>query len=211
MQYKDLLFGLLDFSSVLLVFLPVFGQRTAEGIRAVSLLALTDVAPYLKAVYLGVVASMLAMGILTLALQNCQNRFWKTYKHPLSLLLNGFKNAVGEAPLTQLEWSALRKGIEEDRITYYIAWQGERAVGVFSLCRTFSSFRCAPVGLFEDFYVLPDVRGTGVARVLAQYARTAVESIGGKTLTVTCAECDREMYQSLGFTEPIGITLSQTL
>ena len=32
---------------------------------------------------------MLAMGILTLALQNCQNRFWKTYKHPLSLLLNG--------------------------------------------------------------------------------------------------------------------------
>ena len=89
MQYKDLLFGLLDFSSVLLVFLPVFGQRTAEGIRAVSLLALTDVAPYLKAVYLGVVASMLAMGILTLAMQNCQNRFWKTYKHPLSLLLNG--------------------------------------------------------------------------------------------------------------------------
>lgn len=89
MQYKDLLFGLLDFSSVLLVFLPVFGQRTAEGIRAVSLLALTDVAPYLKAVYLGVVASMLVMGILTLAMQNCQNRFWKTYKHPLSLLLNG--------------------------------------------------------------------------------------------------------------------------
>ena len=142
----------------------------------------------------------------------CEVRpFDKKDYRTLSLLLNGFKNAVGEAPLTQLEWSALRKGIEEDRITYYIAWQGERAVGVFSLCRTFSSFRCAPVGLFEDFYVLPDVRGTGVARVLAQYARTAVESIGGKTLTVTCAECDREMYQSLGFTEPIGITLSQTL
>lgn len=129
----------------------------------------------------------------------------------LSMLLNGFKNAVGEAPLSQSEWAALRKGIEEDRITYYIAWQSERAVGVFSLCPTFSSFLCAPGGIFEDFYVVPDARGTGVARVLAQHARTVVESWGGKTLTVTCAECDREMYRSLGFTEPIGSTLSLTV
>ena len=129
----------------------------------------------------------------------------------LSLLLNGFKNAVGEAPLNHLEWAELRNGIEEGRITYYIAWQGDRAVGVCSLCPTFSSFLCAPSGIFEDFYVVPDVRGTGVARALVQHARTVAEGWGAKTLTVTCAACDREMYQALGFTEPIGDTLSQPL
>lgn len=142
----------------------------------------------------------------------CEVRpFDKKDYRTLSLLLNAFKNAVGETPLTQSDWAALRVGIEEGRITYYIAWQGERAVGVFSLCPTFSSYLCAPGGVFEDFYVVPDVRGTGVARVLAQHARTVVESWGGRTLTVTCAECDREMYRSLGFTEAVGTTLSQTV
>ncbi len=131
--------------------------------------------------------------------------------HTLSLLLNGFKAAVGEAPLTQLEWAALRIGIEEERITYHIAWKEGRAVGVYSLCRSFSSYRCAAVGIFEDFYVLPEARGTGVARALAEHARSVVRSWGGHTLTVTCAECDREMYRALGFTEAIGTTLSQDI
>ncbi len=129
----------------------------------------------------------------------------------LSQLLNGFKKAVDEQPLTQPEWAALRTGIEEDRIFYYIAWQNGRAVGICSLCPTFSSFLCAAGGIFEDFYVVPDARGTGVARTLVQHARSMVEGWGGKTLTVTCAECDREMYRALGFTEPIGTTLSQSI
>ncbi len=129
----------------------------------------------------------------------------------LSLLLNGFKQAVDEPALTHLEWSALRIGIEEDRITYYIAWQKGRAVGLFSLCRTFSSYKCAAGGIFEDFYILPEVRGTGVARALVQHAVGVVRSWGGRTLTVTCAECDMEMYRALGFSSAIGQTLSQEL
>lgn len=137
--------------------------------------------------------------------------FDKKDYHTLSLLLNGFKQAVDEPALTQLEWSALRVGIEEGRITYYIAWQNGRAVGMFSLCRTFSSYKCAVGGVFEDFYVLPEVRGTGVARALVQHACETVRSWGGKTLTVTCAECDAEMYRALGFCAAIGQTLSQEL
>lgn len=129
----------------------------------------------------------------------------------LSLLMNGFKQAVGEEPLTQLEWASLRTGIEADCITYYIAWQGERAVGMYSLCRGFSSFKCAPCGIFEDFYVLPEERGTGVARMLAEHAADTVRSWSGRTLTVSCAACDREMYGALGFADEIGITLSRLL
>lgn len=88
MQFRDLLFGLLDMGSAMLLFLPIFAQRTDAMVQAVSLLALTDIAPYMKGAYLAVVAGMLIMGLLTLALQNCRGRLWQSYKYPLSLLLN---------------------------------------------------------------------------------------------------------------------------
>lgn len=129
----------------------------------------------------------------------------------LSMLMNGFKQSVGEAPLTHLEWAALRTGIEAGSITYFIAWKDGRAVGMYSLCRVFSSYKCAAGGIFEDFYVLPEARGTGVARLLTAHACDTVRSWGGCTLTVTCADCDKEMYRSLGFGAEIGTTLSQEL
>ena len=88
MRFRDLLFGLLDLGSVLFFFLPIFGQKTDGGIQQVSLPALTEIAPYLKLSYFVLVVAMLAMGVLTLALQNYEGAFWKTYKSQLSLLLN---------------------------------------------------------------------------------------------------------------------------
>ncbi len=129
----------------------------------------------------------------------------------LSLLVNGFKAAVGEQPLTQLQWSRLRAAIEREDITYYIARLRGQAVGVCSLCTVYSSYLCAPSGVFEDFYVRPEARGNGVARALVQCACDAVRAAGGATLTVTCAESDVAMYQALGFTVALGNGLSQLL
>ena len=81
---RDLVFGLLDCGMALLLFLPFFGQKADGTIREVSLLALNH-RPYLKIAYMVFVGAMVGMGITTLALQNCRQRFWTQYKSVLSL------------------------------------------------------------------------------------------------------------------------------
>ena len=85
----DLLFGLLDCSIALFFFLPLFGQKAEGAVQAVSLPAMTQIAPFLKTVYFTLVIGMIAMGILTLTLQNCRKPIWMQYKRMLSLVLNG--------------------------------------------------------------------------------------------------------------------------
>lgn len=87
-RLRDLVFGLLDCSSAMFFFLPFFGLRNGGVILSVSLLGLTSIAPWLKAAYFLMVASMIGCGIATLALQNCSASFWLARKGKLSLLLN---------------------------------------------------------------------------------------------------------------------------
>ena len=87
-HFRDITFGLLDVSALMLVFLPFFGQKTIEGIEAVSLPFLTEVSLYLKIAYFVLVALITLFGILTLALQNFSKVFWVKNKSKLSLLLN---------------------------------------------------------------------------------------------------------------------------
>ena len=84
----DLVFGLLDISVSILLFFPFFGQREGEHIKALSLLSLTDLSPYLMAAYFGAVISIAIFGIITLAMQNFEHKFWASLKEKLSLLLN---------------------------------------------------------------------------------------------------------------------------
>ena len=88
MRLRDLVFGLLDCSAVLLWFLPFFAQRPGGTVQAVSLLSLTEAAPYLKTAYLLLVSGTALMGILTLALQNCRMHIWTANKGKVSMLLN---------------------------------------------------------------------------------------------------------------------------
>ena len=83
-RQRELVYGLLDVSSALLLFLPFFGQEAEGSIRSVSLLSLTGAPGYLKAAYLLVVTGMILLGVLTLALQN----LWQKSKVTLSLGLN---------------------------------------------------------------------------------------------------------------------------
>ena len=86
---RDLVFGLLDLGCLLLLFLPLFGQRTEGAVQAVSLLRLTAAAPWLKVCYFSATAASALWGILTLALQCCGKRLWLQSKVAVSLLLNG--------------------------------------------------------------------------------------------------------------------------
>ena len=86
--FRERIFGLLDLSTALLLFLPFFGQASDGNIHGVSLLTLTGSSPYMRTAYFSIVTGMIALGILTFALQNCRKRFWEQNKTQLSFLLN---------------------------------------------------------------------------------------------------------------------------
>jgi len=85
---RDMVYGLLDCSIVLLLFLPFFGQEINGVIQGVSFLALTGIQEYLKVLYFGVIVGGIVLGVLTLSLRNCTSAFWIQNKSRLSLLLN---------------------------------------------------------------------------------------------------------------------------
>lgn len=87
-HFRDLVFGVLDCSIAMFLFLPFFGQEVNAVIQAVSLLSLTEMEHYLRTAYFVVVIGMVALGILTLALQNCHGAIWVKNKSKISLALN---------------------------------------------------------------------------------------------------------------------------
>ena len=84
----DLMFGLLDIFSLLLLLLPFFRQSVNGQIQAVSLLSVSMTSLILKILYLDLVSSLTVIGILTLALQNCGKPFWLKVKVKLSLIIH---------------------------------------------------------------------------------------------------------------------------
>ena len=86
-RFRDFIYGLLDLSIVMLLFLPFFAEKADGAIQSVSLITLGGVQPYLKIAYLSAVIAMTVMGILTLALQNCQAMAWVKSKTTVSLTL----------------------------------------------------------------------------------------------------------------------------
>ena len=87
-HFEDMLSGLLDSSFALMLILPFFGQRADGAVRAVSLIAVSGVQPYLEAAYWLAVAGCVVMGMVTLALQTCEHPGWIRHKRRASLMLN---------------------------------------------------------------------------------------------------------------------------
>lgn len=87
-KHLSKLFGLLDCSSLLLLFLPFFGSHTGQNIREVSLIQLNGISQYLHITFFVSVISMVLWGILLLALQNWQHPFWKQHKFTFSFVFH---------------------------------------------------------------------------------------------------------------------------
>ena len=85
MRLRDILFGLLDCSTSMLFFLPLFRNVINGTVKATYI---TDVTPFLKiSFYLFVIFTSL-FGVITLSLQSCSNNIWIKIKSKLSLLLS---------------------------------------------------------------------------------------------------------------------------
>lgn len=87
-RFCDLIFGLLDCSMAMLLVLPFFGQKAEGMMQGVSLLSLTGVSLWLKTVYFSLVIGTILWGVLTLALQNCEQKVWVQSKHKGSVIAN---------------------------------------------------------------------------------------------------------------------------
>lgn len=83
---KNLVFGLLDSSSVLFLILPFFGQKGDGLIREVSLLTMTEAPAYLKIAYWLITLTITGTGILTLKEFYGERKEEHSYKW--SVLLN---------------------------------------------------------------------------------------------------------------------------
>ena len=84
----DLVFGLMDFAAVLLLFLPLFADRSSDFVYAISLVRLFDSFSYIHIVALILVSLTAIMGVLTLSLQMLEARFWLISKRKISLSLS---------------------------------------------------------------------------------------------------------------------------
>jgi len=85
---RDLVFGLLDCGVILLLFLPLFREKTEDAVYGVSLLALSGIRPYLRFAYFAALSAMILSGIMTLALQRGCCQFWERIGDGISLALN---------------------------------------------------------------------------------------------------------------------------
>lgn len=87
-SFRGLVFALLDISILMFLFLPLFGEESEGFVRAVSLLSLSGVAPYMKAAYFAVVLAIAALGVLSIALHSCRSAVWQWCRPIISLVLN---------------------------------------------------------------------------------------------------------------------------
>lgn len=123
----------------------------------------------------------------------------------LKSLQIAYKQEIGEEEPTEENFQSLAQAIQNGDILFYGCIVEERLIGCCSVSPTYSTFKYQKSGVFEDFYILPPYRHNGIARKLVSYA---YEQSGVGSLTVGCANCDVEMYQSLSFSIPIGNLLA---
>ena len=125
--------------------------------------------------------------------------------HELWELHLAYKAEINEEAPCDADRESLEEAIRENRILFYGAWDGNTLAGCCSVTIGFSTFNYAASGVFEDFYIRPQYRHQGIARKLVRLAR---DESGVGSLTVGCAGCDVLMYQSLGFSIPLGNLLA---
>lgn len=73
-------------------------------------------------------------------------------------LENAYLTEIGEAPLSEDARARLPDAIRAGRIVFVVARVRNRAIGMCSVTRCFSTFACADIGIFEDFFVEPNFR-----------------------------------------------------
>lgn len=123
----------------------------------------------------------------------------------LAALHRAYKAEIGEDAPTQADMASLKAALSAGRIRFFGCDENGKLTGCCSVCVTYSTFNYAAAGVFEDFYILPECRRRGIARALTAFA---YEKSGVSSLTVGSAECDAELYKTIGFKVQLGKMLA---
>ena len=118
-------------------------------------------------------------------------------------LINLYKSSVGEKELAIGQLDALKSAVRKDKIEFFVAREGEEIVGMCSISFMFSTYICDNVGVFDDFYLLENQRGKGLAREFVNYIFGEMLSRGISSVWVSAGN-DRDMYMSFGFEADLG-------
>ena len=116
-----------------------------------------------------------------------------------------YKTEIGEDDPNDEGKERLAYAINKGMISFYGVWKDNALIACCSITVGFSTFDYNLSGVFEDFYICPAYRHQGIARQLVEFA---YHESGVCSLTVGCADCDVQMYRSLGFTVSLGNLLA---
>ena len=86
-RIRDLVFGILDISISIFLFMPFFAQKADGVIYEVSLLSMTRIRYYLRIIYFALVISMVVFGALAIAVP-IRFDLWERSKYKISLVLS---------------------------------------------------------------------------------------------------------------------------
>jgi GNAT superfamily N-acetyltransferase len=127
-------------------------------------------------------------------------------------LLNAYMREINEAPLDADGVNRIREAIRSGRISFFVAQDSGTPVGMCSLSTAFSTFAGGKeMGVFEDFYVIPERRKQGIAGMLAEHVFGEAKKRDCSSVIVGCCRADVPMYRHLGFSLHLGHMLSRVI
>lgn len=117
----------------------------------------------------------------------------------LHALQADFARSIGEPVPDDDALERVTGAMDAGRITFLLARDEGAPVGMCSLTISFSTYRAAPFGIFDDFYVVPERRGRGVARALVNAAVAEASAHGCRSVLIGCSDGDVGMWKHFGF------------
>jgi ribosomal protein S18 acetylase RimI-like enzyme len=108
----------------------------------------------------------------------------------------------GEAPEQERAAIFIRDRVTQSSGRYFLAWNGENAVGFMHLMPSTNTLAMRPIWFLEDLYVDPAARGEGVATALLRYAEAFARDTGAERLTLATAHDNlaaQNIYKKLGY------------
>jgi ribosomal protein S18 acetylase RimI-like enzyme len=108
----------------------------------------------------------------------------------------------GEAPEQERAALFIRDRITQLSGRYFLARNGDNAVGFMHLMPSTNTLAMRPIWFLEDLYVDPAARGQGVATALLSYAEAFARGAGAERLTLATAHDNlvaQHIYKKLGY------------
>jgi len=132
----------------------------------------------------------------------------KEHFENLKVLMQDYKKSIHEDLLNKNQLTDLEAAINDKKIAFYIVLENNEIIGMCSVSLLFSTYKCKPVGMFDDFYIKPEYRKKGFAIKLTEYVFDDMKSKNIKSVMVGCSDIDIEMYKHCGFNLILGNLLS---